>query len=111
MKLTRVALFSVFAALSVGLVACSAAPDASHEGTGRTSQASVDDIRSMTRRTDGNYDVVCSDGHAEIVSARQIRDDEVCRTATTPTTCVPRCNSRNSAGTCYSWDSDTCTAD
>ncbi len=39
---------------------------------------SVSDVKSMTLRADGKYDVVCENGTKEVVTARQISDDEVC---------------------------------
>lgn len=59
----------IFAA---GLIAC-----------GHTEQPSaakeVDDIQSMSKRPDGQYDVRCQDGRFEVRSASEIRSGNVCR--------------------------------
>lgn len=75
----------------VAVVACSA----SAESTGEGSQDVVESIRSMVQRPDGRFDVTCVDGRAEIVTAEQIRRNEVCGAPTTPvvTTVTYACDS------------------
>src|SRR5687767_13090365 len=50
----------------------------SAESVGTAASQATGDIASMTRRPDGNYDVVCADGRHEVASVAQIQDNTVC---------------------------------
>src|SRR5262245_47662595 len=95
---------SVAFLVSCALVGCSGSPT---EGTGASEQASVSDSASITRRDDGRFDVVCLDGTNEVVTKDELLADEVCG-AGGSVTCVRRCNSRYSDGSCASWGEDYC---
>lgn len=61
-------------ALPLLVVACASGT----ESPGAASQDVVESIRSMVQRPDGRFDVTCVDGRAEVVTAEQIRRNEVC---------------------------------
>jgi hypothetical protein len=74
-----VAIFSMLAFMAGapgGLVACGGGGPA---GPGEAQEAPlVSGIKSMVKRPDGRFDVTCDNGRIEVVTADQIRQDDVC---------------------------------
>ena len=64
------------AAISAALIACDTTPEAGAAGTSEAAQ--ISDILTMTRRADGKFDVVCSDGSRATVTAAQVAANQVC---------------------------------
>ncbi|MEM6731036.1 MAG: hypothetical protein AAF658_05745 [Myxococcota bacterium] len=77
MNYRRIALFG--ASLSLITQACSA-PSLEETSQTRTATA-VEDIRTLSVRPDGRFDVICKNGELEVRTAEEIRDDEVCVTS------------------------------
>jgi hypothetical protein len=68
-------------ALSSSVFACSTA-DSDVERS--TEQAQISDIASMAKRPDGRFNVVCTDGRTQIVTAADIAANRVCESTTPP---------------------------
>jgi hypothetical protein len=76
--MARLTLLAFTAPLAV-LVACSSNTGGS-DAAASGSQAEVSDIQSMTRLSDGRFDVLCRDGHHEVVSSDDVVANRVCQT-------------------------------
>jgi|GEM_PF-6719684 len=75
----RLPFLSVFVGLSV-VVGCADDP----KRVAGADNELVEDVAQMTRRPDGFFDVRCRDGRTEIVSAEQLRSDQVCNGGAPP---------------------------
>jgi hypothetical protein len=80
----------VIAFLGLTLISCS------NERSEKSKLDDVRDIRSMTVRADGLFDVVCRNGLAEVRSAEEIKQGNVCGTSSSPSNLV--CVSRDNDG-------------
>jgi hypothetical protein len=67
----KIAAAVAFAALAV---ACSS----TSESTGSSNSAQITDVASMTKRSDGNFDVVCTDGTRAVVTPADVLANNVC---------------------------------
>jgi len=61
--------------LCISAVACTSV---STEDVGTANQAQITDVRSMTQRPDGKFDVICNDGRIQIVAAADLLANRVC---------------------------------
>lgn len=75
--------------------------------TGKLEQKSLSDVVSMVRRADGDFDVVCRDGHREVVTEAQVLANQVCG-GSSQIVCVPHCVARYSDGSCRQYGADFC---
>jgi hypothetical protein len=71
---------------AVGLLgACAiACGSTSEEATGQSEGAQITDVLTMTKRGDGNFDVVCQNGAREVATPQQILANQVCGAGTPP---------------------------
>jgi hypothetical protein len=75
----------VSSVLLLSTAACQAAEPS--DGVGVDESSVIEDATSIVRRPDGAFDVTCADGRTEVVTADQIRADDVCTPP--PSGCSP----------------------
>lgn len=79
------------ALLFLSLAACTASPLSSSSSS--SSSELVENIQSIQKRPDGRFDVTCDNGRTEVVTADQIRNDDVCGGAPASGIATYACNS------------------
>ncbi len=83
-RMTWVCVTGAVGSLVVACASTGLPGEAGGESASETESAQITDISSMAKRPDGKFNVICSDGKTEIVTAADIAANRVCGPATPP---------------------------